>query len=222
MLHKTRGLVLNYIKYSETSIITKIYTEELGLQTYIVNGVRSKTSKNKIALFQPLTLLDLIVYYKQNSQIHRISEARLSKPFKSINTDARKSSIAIFLIELLGKTLKEEGANHLLFKFLYNALMHFDETENNFENFHLHFLLKLSSYLGFEPSGTAHFANARALSKEMKDFLEELMASDFSTIIKTSNTTRRVILEHLLNFYSEHVENFGEMKSIKILKELIQ
>jgi DNA repair protein RecO (recombination protein O) len=222
MLQKTKGIVLSYIKFRETSIITKIFTEELGLQTYIVNGVRSKTSKNKIALFQPLTLLDLVVYYKESSQIHRISEIRLSKPFKSLASNNRKSSIALFLTELLNKTLIEEGANPSLFEFLYNAIVHFDEAEKDYENFHLHFLLKLSSYLGFEPSGTDDLANAKNLSKEKKEFLELLMNSGFHSILKTSNSVRREVLEHLINFYSEHVENFGEMKSIKVLKEITQ
>jgi DNA repair protein RecO (recombination protein O) len=200
MLHKTKGIVLNYIKYSESSIITKIYTEELGLQTYIVNSVRSKTSKNKIALFQPLTLLDLVVYYKTSSQIHRISEVRLNSPFRSINIDNKKSSIALFLTELLSKTLKEEGPNSSLFEFLYNSILSFDHCEKNFENFHLHFLLGLSAFLGFEPSGPEDFRNGKNLPKENKEFLENLMNSNINDVIKTSNRIRREILELLLLF----------------------
>jgi DNA repair protein RecO (recombination protein O) len=83
MLHKTKGIVLHYIKYSETSIIVKIYTETFGIQSYIVNGVRSKNNKNKIALFQPLTLLDMVVYHKANAtSLNRIAEVRCSEPFQ--------------------------------------------------------------------------------------------------------------------------------------------
>ena len=93
MLQKTRGLVLSHIRYQETSIIVKIYTEELGLQSYIVNSVRTKSSKtNKIALFQPLTLLDLVVYYNEKKSINRISEQKCNYPFSSIPFNIVKST----------------------------------------------------------------------------------------------------------------------------------
>ena len=106
MLHKTKGIVLHFIRYSDTSIIAKIYTEAFGLQSYIVNGVRSKSAKNKIALFQPLTLLDLVVYHKENSTLQRISEMRCAEPYQSIPFKVHKSSIALFTAEILQKTLK--------------------------------------------------------------------------------------------------------------------
>jgi len=81
MLHKTKGIVLNYIKYSDTSIIAKIYTEAFGLQSYIVNSVRSSKAKNKIALFQPLTLLEMVVYHKNHQGLQRISEMRTAEPY---------------------------------------------------------------------------------------------------------------------------------------------
>jgi DNA repair protein RecO (recombination protein O) len=83
MLHKTRGIGLSYLRYRESSIITKIYTEAFGIQTYIVNGVRSSKSKNnRIALFQPLTLLDMVVYHKNKEDtVHRISELKCYAPF---------------------------------------------------------------------------------------------------------------------------------------------
>src|SRR6478609_3522629 len=115
MLHKTRGIVLGHIKYGDSSIISKVYTEAFGLQTYIVNGVRSKSSKNKIALFQPLTLLDMVVYHKENRDINRISEMKCNMVFHSIPFEQKKISMVIFLSELLGKTLKEQNPNAELF-----------------------------------------------------------------------------------------------------------
>src|SRR6185369_7455791 len=109
MLHKTRGIVFRFTKYGDTSIIVTIFTELFGLQTYIVNGVRSKSAKSKIALFQPLTLLDLIVYYKENANIKRIKEIRCVHQYQTVQTDVRKSSIGMFLNEILNKTVKEEN-----------------------------------------------------------------------------------------------------------------
>ena len=109
MLHKTRGVVFRFTKYGETSIIVTLFTELFGLQSYIVNGVRSKSGKNKIALFQPLTLLDLVVYHREHANLNRIKEVKCLYPFQSIPTDIKKSALAIFIIEVINKTVKEES-----------------------------------------------------------------------------------------------------------------
>ncbi|MFC0185163.1 DNA repair protein RecO [Pseudarcicella hirudinis] len=149
MLRKTKGIVINYIRYRETSIIVKIFTEEFGIQTFIENGVRSAKSKNKIALFQPLTLLDLVVYHKEGKDLHRISELKCLIPFQTLPFNIYKSSIALFITEILGKCMKEETGNISLFRFLLNSILWLDAAEDDFENFHLQFLIKLASFLGF-------------------------------------------------------------------------
>uniref|UniRef100_UPI0040478437 recombination protein O N-terminal domain-containing protein n=1 Tax=Roseivirga sp. TaxID=1964215 RepID=UPI0040478437 len=57
MLHTTRGIVLNYIKYGETPIIVRVFTEAFGVQSYIVNSARTAKGRGKMALYQPLSLL---------------------------------------------------------------------------------------------------------------------------------------------------------------------
>ena len=115
MLVKTDGIVLNFIKYRETSIIARIYTEQLGLQTYIVNGVRKKEPTGRIALFQPLTLLEMVVYASNSGGITRISEYKCAHQFQTLLYDIRKSSIALFLSEIISLTVKEEEENPPLF-----------------------------------------------------------------------------------------------------------
>ena len=105
MLYKTQGIVLNYIKYRETSIIVRIYTESFGLASYIINGVRSKKARHKIAFFQPLTLLDMVVYHKRNAKLNRVSELKCKEPLMDLPTNIKKSSIAIFITEILIKSL---------------------------------------------------------------------------------------------------------------------
>jgi DNA repair protein RecO (recombination protein O) len=224
MLHKTKGIVINYIKYSETSIITKIYTEELGLQTYIVNGVRSKNSKNKIALFQPLTLLDLVVYFKQSTHIHRLSEVRCHYPYKTINFENKKSAILFFLTEVLSKSIHEEIPNKELFDFLYHSIIFFDNIEEDYENFHLQFLLQLSGFLGFGPSSPDDLLNTglNKLNKDEYEFCQALLNSNYNTVIKTSNVIRRRLLDHILVFYSLHTPNFEKINSVKILNEVLR
>ena len=118
MLTKTKGIVFNYIKYKETSIIAKIFTRELGLQTYIVNSVRTKGKTNKISFYQPLSILDLVVYSNPKTEIHRISECNFNTKYNTIPFDIRKTAINLFLAECISKMMMEEEENTSLFDFL--------------------------------------------------------------------------------------------------------
>jgi len=120
MLHKTRGIVFRFTKYGETSIIVTIFTELFGLQSYIVNGVRSKSAKGQIALYQPLMLLDLVVYHKENANILRIKEVKCFHQYASLLTDIRKSSQALFLNEIINKAIKEQSHAQDICSFLFD------------------------------------------------------------------------------------------------------
>lgn len=228
MLHKTRGIVINYIRYRETSIITKIYTEKFGVQSYIENGVRSSKGKNRIALFQPLSLLDLVLYHDDKKEIHRISEIRTGFPFKTLPYDVYKSSIGMFLNEVLNKTLKETNENIPLFEFLYHSLIFLDETEQHFENFHLIFLLKYSFFLGFSPQDAdeilMQLKEAKMLipfDSDYKALLNQMIMADYQTPLLMSRAARNHVLEAIILFYQLHVEDFGEVKSLQVLREVL-
>lgn len=231
MLHKSRGIVLNFIKYRETSIVTKIYTEAFGLQSYIVNSVRGggKKSKGKISLFQPLTLLDLVVYYKKAPGLNRISELKCLEPYQTIPYDFKKSGIAMFITEVLNKCLKEEEGNETLFDFLYHALLVFDHMQEGYENFHLQFMIKLSRYLGFEPRSADDVFDQvyedmgkPAVYEEEEAILSQLIELPFTQLVKSSNSTRRILLDDLIKFYQLHIEGFKELKSTSVLRELME
>jgi len=222
MLHKTRGIVLGFIKYGDTSIISKVYTEEFGLQTYIVNGVRSKSSKNKIALFQPLTLLDMVVYYKEDRDINRISEMKCNTVFHSIPFNNKKMSMVIFLAELLGKTLKEQAPNKELFDLVLHSIAYLDEAESHFENLHLQFMIQLAAYLGFSPGSVEEILREIKINLplEERSILENIMNAGPDEFIKMKNTSRRQLLDCLTRYYSIHVENFGTLNSLVVLQEV--
>jgi len=230
MLVKTRGIVLKYIRYRETSIIANIYTESQGLQSYLVNSVRSSRYKRtRIALFQPLTLLDMVVYSREGKSLNRLSEVRCSHPFTSIPLNPKKTAIALFVVEILSKTLKEQTENPQLFDFIWRAVQQFDLTPRTAENFHLIFLVRLAKYLGFSPH------NSHELFDELKfemardwvhsseaDRMNQLLASNFSTTLTFTNTQRASLLSILLSLYRLHVEQFGNVKSVTILNQVFQ
>jgi DNA repair protein RecO (recombination protein O) len=220
MIVKTRGIVFRFTKFQETSIIVTIFTEHFGLQSYIVNGVRSKSAKNKIALYQPLTLLNLVVYHRENANIERIKEISILHPYRSLNSEVRKSTLAMFLNELLNKTVKDESHAGEIFRFLCDSLIALDLMEAGYENFHLVFLLKLCRFLGFGVYNLNEVLGGRVADRETESILEALLKADYSTALKITNTQRRMLLELLLKFYADHMENFGEMKSVQVLKEI--
>jgi DNA repair protein RecO (recombination protein O) len=222
MLHKTRGIVLGHIKYGDTSIISKIYTEEFGLQTYIVNGVRSKSSKNKIALFQPLTLLDMVVYYKENREINRISEMKCNTVFHSIPFEQKKICIVIFISELLTKTIKEQHSNKELFEWILHSIAYLDEVSEKYENLHLQFMIQLAAFLGFSPGSVEDIVEEIriSLSEEEKSILSLLMTAAPDEYIKINNQTRRHLLDCLIRYYSIHIDNFGNINSLSVLQEI--
>ncbi|WKK86557.1 DNA repair protein RecO [Marivirga arenosa] len=228
MLHKTKGIVISHVKYGETSIIIQIYTEKFGIQSYIENGVRKAKAKNKMAIFQPLTLLDLVVYKKSNSSINRISEIKVSPPFRSIPYEIIKSSMGIFLAEMLNHILRgEEDENPLMFEFIEKSLVYFDQKESFYVNFHLQFLIQLTAFLGFKP------ANAHEMIQEVSDFhhvklrpdeiqkLEELIENDISEEVKLTGEQRQQLIKVIIFFYQIHSHSFKEIKSLKILHEVL-
>jgi len=220
MLHKTQGVVFRFTKYGETSIIVNIFTALFGVQSYIVNGVRSKSAKTKIALYQPLTLLDLVVYYKENANLNRIKELKCLHPYQTVTSDVRKSSIAMFIAEILNKTVKEETHAQELCDFIITSMIILD-TQEKTENFHLIFLLKLSRFLGFGPQFANEVLGVRITDDAIEKIIDQLLRADYTDHIMMSIAQRREILELLVKFYADHIETIGELKSLAVLREIV-
>jgi DNA repair protein RecO (recombination protein O) len=198
-----------------------MFTELFGLQSYIVNGVRSKSSKNKIAHYQPLSLLNLVVYHREQANIERIKEIQCYHPYATLATDIRKSTVGLFIAEILNRTVKDESHAQELFEFISNALITFDTMPSNFENFHLVFLIKLSRYLGFGAERVNDILGPRLADQAIEHSLETLIKSDYTVVLPLSNTQRRTALDLLVKFFADHIETLGDLKSLQILKEVL-
>lgn len=226
-LFKTRGIVVNYLKYGETSIITKILTEEFGMQSYIVNSVRTRKPRFSISLFQPLTLLELVVYKKKQASLNRISEIELLSHGSGIRDNVYKSCIALFVSEVLNHALKEELEDRALFDFVYEAVEMLERKQTHYNNFHLIFLIRLSGHLGFGPHSGGELLS-QVYQRESADgsgealVLDDLIAADFNAELNIKTLMRRAILEDLVRFYQIHIENFGRLRSMDVLRETLE
>ncbi|MBB5439826.1 DNA repair protein RecO (recombination protein O) [Pedobacter sp. AK017] len=240
MLHKTRGIVLKTTLYSESSVIVQIFTEKFGIQSYIINGVKKPRAKISMNMLQPLHLVDMIVYHKANTNIQRVSALRPSPVFRSIPYDIIKSTIVLFLNEVLYKSIRQQTTDEHLFDFIFNAICWFDETEELNVNFHLSFLLKLSRFLGFAPSTLTKSNQSffdlqegefRSSTPVHAHFLDKDDAALFISLfslplekineINLENKTRRSILDKILVYYTLHTASFGEIRSHQVLEDVL-
>ncbi|HCW05948.1 MAG TPA: DNA repair protein RecO [Cytophagales bacterium] len=221
MLHKTNGIVFRLTNYSESSIIVNIFTGAFGLQSYIVNGVRGKSKKTNIALYQPLTLLELVVYHRENASIMRIKDVKCIHPYQSLSKDFRKATIAMFLNEVINRVVKEQSHAESLCTFLIQSFISLDLLQSNTENFHLIFLIRLSQHLGFRPSEVAELSGGWMADKQEEEILSKLLTASYTDFIAMNHTQRKNILDMLLRFYVLHSENFGELKSLQVVREII-
>ena len=237
MLYKTRGIVLKNTKYSESSIITKVYTELFGIQTYILNGVASKKSKSKSVLFQHGNLLELVVYHRETGNIFRINEAGLSYIYQEVPFNIIKSSLLLFYVEILNKTLKEHENNAELFNFLFDNFIDLDEHGKKIGNHHIWFLLALSKFLGFYPSvSEGKYFDLREgmfvdAIPDHNNYISENLTNQFRAIInpelknfdqiELSGVERKQLLNYLINYYKLHLPEFGEVRSIQVLEDLL-
>jgi DNA repair protein RecO (recombination protein O) len=221
MLQKTRGIVLRYTRFKETSIIVTIFTEAFGTHAYIVNNVRSSKPGTKMALYQPLTLLDLVVYHRPNQSIARIKELKCIYPYQTLSQDIRKSSVMLFLGEALNKSLKEESHPQDLFEFIQRSFITLDHLSHGIENFHLLFLLKLSRYLGFG-ANRADELFIDTLAKNLQtENISTLLSADYTSPLQLTLPQRRQALDALLALYASHIDSFSEMKSVDVIRELL-
>jgi DNA repair protein RecO (recombination protein O) len=239
MLYKTRGIVLRKIKYSETSIIAYTYTETFGRQAYLVKGARKKSSKIKANFFQPLFLLEMEIYHNPNRELQTIKEVFLSPPLKSIPDDLLKKSIAIFIAEVIYRSIKQEMTDRKLFIFLNSAIHDLDNLLKNISNFHLYFLVRLTKYLGFYPTNNyssynryfdllnGNFTNIKPshnqfISSELSLFLFHLMNNKDPdlTLPGITSVQRIALVEKLIEYFRIHIENFGTIRSIEVFREL--
>jgi DNA repair protein RecO (recombination protein O) len=240
MLHQTRGIAIHVTKFSETSSVVKIYTELFGLQSYLVKGIRKQNAKIKPGLFQPLTLLDLVVYHKEKTSLQNIREVSYACSYKSIPFDIRKSSLALFINELVYKTIHEEEPHPELFSFLYETGMKLDSMTGNFSLFHLVFSVQFTRYLGCMPqlnyTEKTPFLNLReglfqASAPEHREYLDAGMSRHFFQLLEVGEGeqatlmlpagTRDELLEAILVYYRLHVPGFREIQSHHILRTVL-
>ncbi|MFX0556270.1 DNA repair protein RecO [Maribacter sp. CXY002] len=233
----TKAIILTQLKYGDTSLIVKAFTASAGVKSYLLKGVlASKKGKLRTALFQPLTQLELVANHRNKGTLESIREAKVSYHYQTLHTNVVKNAMSFFLAEMLGNSIYEEEQNDELFSFIEASLQWLD-MHTEISNFHLHFLLLLTKYLGFYPDTNAIDADCfdllegefnrvptlnPLLTGENLSFFKQFLGINFDTIhtIKMRKENRQELLKSLVLYYELHLQGFRKPKSLAILNEV--
>ena len=238
MLVKTKAIVLTSLKYGESDLIVKCFTEE-GVKSYLLKRIlRSKNKKINVAYFQPLTQLRITANHNSRGNLNSIREARINHLYQTIPFNVLKQSIVLFLAETLAYSLYEEEKNPGLYQYIETALVWLDTHERT-SNFHILFLLNLTKYLGFYPETEdlnyayfdlreGVFTNKKPLNNSVSGekliMFKSLIGINFDVVgqLGLNSRSRNLMLDILLDYYELHLPAFKEPKSLNVLKEVFR
>lgn len=239
MILSTKGIVLHCMDYSETSIIARVYTEQLGLQTYIAKGVRKKGSRIKRNLFAPLSVIQLVANHKEGEGMRVIRDASCQYQLNGIATSMTKTAVSIYISELLSRSVSAQMADPALYNYLEDAILNLDQATGPVSGFPLAFSVGLTQFLGFDPHnnydnehtffdmeggnfcslppGHPHYLSS-PLSSSLSEVLATLNAGE--TALKLNYTLRNELLTAMLQYFRIHIAGFGEIKSVQVLSDV--
>jgi DNA repair protein RecO (recombination protein O) len=233
MLEKTQGIVLKNIPYSESSIITKIFTKKFGTLSFLLQGVKSK-NKRQTQIIQPLQFLEMEIYYRQQANLEKIKEFQPSFIYESLTYSINKKAIATFLLEILNKVSGEKEANPELFDFYYYHFQELDTMTNLSPYLTITLLYNIADLLGFSPDnnkGVYFNLKEGAFTDYPDQYFSTLNQEDsaqfklFLNFVqgkeKVVHFNRNTILDILIRYFKHHVENFGEIKSLSVFREIL-
>ena len=239
MIFSTRGVVLHQINYGESSVVTKVYTEVFGLRSYIINGVRARRAKIKTNILQPLSVLDMGVYNRDNRNLQRVKYANAINPASEIGLDIVKGSLAMFIAEVLYRSIKEEEPNQQLFDYLMRFIKDLEGENGSVANHNLIFMIELSGFLGFAPSipsGDLRYFDKREgvfcddvpqhgdwMDTSSSNCLKRILEASSGDASQLSLTTseRNDLVSHLIAYYNLHLDSRFEIKSHKVLQTVM-
>ncbi|MEO8532231.1 MAG: DNA repair protein RecO [Flavobacterium sp.] len=232
---KTKAIVISSLKFQEKSLIVKCFTLSNGLKSYFVrDAFSSRKASQKIAYFQPLSILEIEAIHKNKGTLENFKEIKTAVPFQSIHTDIIKSTMVMFLSEMLHYSIQEEEKNESLFTFLETALTWLDH-HDEISNFHLILLLETTKYLGFYPDVSeidlpyfemydgifTLFHGLGSLSEHETNLFKKLIELKFDNDQKVFHVIeRQILLKILIDYYSFHLDGFKKPKSLDVLKEV--
>lgn len=240
MLLFSRGIVLSTLRYSDSSFIVRVYTEQSGQKAFLVRVGKGRGAMSKMALLQPLSLVKLSYSNDDRPGLRTPRLLERAEMLSSIPFDTVKSSIAIFMAEIVGRSMLEETPDAPLFSFLYECILLLDTEERPCSNFHLKFLLEFTRYMGCHPSPTRsdnlpwfdlRDGDFCATEPIHPDYISATIKEAFVALlalpmfhhcdVTMTNADRRILLQALVNYYRFHMDGMRDIRSHHVLEEVM-
>ena len=239
MLHKTEGIVLSILRYSDRYAITHVYTADFGATSYLLPMTSNKKAKIKNSLFFPFSLLRMEVEHLPKRDIQKLKEVERLIPLYEICTDMSKLSLAFFLSEFLYRVLRESDNNEVTFQYIKNSVETLEAANSSIANFHIAFMIGLTRFLGIYPNWentnrdkyfdmlNGEFRqNIPSLTHYLKQdesrYVKYLNRINYSNMhkFKLSRDNRNIIVNYILDYYRLHLYDFPKLKSLEVLREM--
>lgn len=211
-------MVLHLTKFSDHGLVLHTVDSEAGRRSFLLRGVRHG---NAVAVFHPLGLLDVVSAESPKSSLAYLREWEPAAALHSVRSDRVKSSIALFLSEVLYRSLTTELADPGLFSWICAAVETLEGAEGSVANYPLWFLVCYAVKLGFmpgepiEPSGIFDESDEALLRQLLKASFPEAMA------IPLSSTRRLGLSRKLLQYLSWHLGTNIDARSLDVLHAVL-
>lgn len=240
MLVKTKAILIHNVRYSDNSLIAHFYTQQYGRLSVMVKGISSRKKGSRFSYFQPLNIFNLELYHYENREIHNLKEMSLAFIPKANPGDIHRTSVALFISEILYNVIREEDANRMLYDFIESSVITLDSITTGISNFHLWFLVAFTAYAGIGPSHTrlhdcyfdmltGQFTTLQPMHPDYLDvrnstILNSLLQMPAEKIasLQLSGEERTELLGLILKYYNLHLTGIRQIRSLQILKDIFR
>lgn len=145
------AIVLRMTPWSETSLIGSLYTRDFGKISVVAKGARRLKSPFEAAL-DLLSVCRVVFIEKSGDSLHVLTEAKLGRRFRMVNSQLLRLYCAYYVVELLEKMTDEHDPLSELFDLAQDTIRRFEQVELEPRATVLRFEIQLLRLIGQLPS----------------------------------------------------------------------
>ncbi len=246
MICTSQAIVLKKKKFSDSSLICTIYSEEYGKVSILAKGARSIKNPSG-AILEPLNHIDVVYYYKPRRNIQLFKEGSIIKKHFNISDNYNKSLYSLIILDIINYSSYVESPCNIIFRLIKSSLHYIDKSsENRILYYYLFFKLQLLIYLGYEPifnfcslcdqtieSGVFSeqtgqivckqcSSNKRIINNDALLIIKKISKTHIKNLNKISPMNKKVLLDikkYLFKFILYHIPELNKSKAFIALNK---
>ena len=215
---KSRIVVLHLTKYAESSVVLHAVDAQSGRCSFLVRGIKRG---NAVAAFYPLSILDVVSAASPKSSLAWLREWEPAALLHDIRGNRVKSSVAMFVSEVLYRSFTTELADPQFFDWLCGTIDVLEHTDGSIANYPLWFLVGYSVQLGFMPGDPVEPQGI--FTPAETDLLLKVLRSPYETTmnIPLSAERRQAFSRKMLQYLSHHLGASIDARSLDVLHAVL-